>query len=164
MSEATPPNAAQEEGKFSLQRIYVRDLSFESPSAPHSFHEEWKPEIKMDLNTENKKVDEKLVEVVLHITITVTNKEKVAFLVEVQQAGLFMIEGFPAEQMQALLGSYCPNVIFPYARETVSDVVNRGSFPQLLLAPVNFDALFAEALQRQAEAGDSAAAPEKTTH
>ena len=78
MSEATPPNAAQEEGKFSLQRIYVRDLSFESPSAPHSFHEEWKPEIKMDLNTENKKVDEKLVEVVLHITISLNGRVIVA--------------------------------------------------------------------------------------
>lgn len=163
MSEEQNPNVGPGTGKFALQRIYVKDLSFESPNAPQCFRDEWKPEIKMDLNTENAKIDEKTVEVTLHITITVTNKENVAFLVEVQQAGLFLAEGFPPNQMQPLLGSYCPNILFPYARETVSDLVNRGSFPQLLLAPVNFDALFAEAVKRQAaEAQQSATG--STTH
>jgi len=163
MSEQQNPAAGPGAGKFALQRIYVKDLSFESPSAPQCFRDEWKPEIKMDLNTENSQVDEKTVEVTLRITITVTNQEKVAFLVEVQQAGLFLAEGFAPQQLQPLLGSYCPNILFPYARETVSDVVNRGSFPQLLLAPVNFDALFSEAVKRRAEEAQQEAS-ESTTH
>jgi len=163
MSEQQNPAAALGTGKFALQRIYVKDLSFESPGAPQCFRDEWKPEIKMDLNTENRQVDDKTVEVTLHITITVKNQDKVAFLVEVQQAGLFLAEGFPPNQLQPLLGSYCPNILFPYARETVSDVVNRGSFPQLLLAPVNFDALFAEAIKRRDEEAQKEAV-DSTTH
>ncbi|MBL4607297.1 MAG: protein-export chaperone SecB [Pseudomonadales bacterium] len=163
MSEQQNPAQGPGAGKFALQRIYVKDLSFESPNAPQCFRDEWKPEIKMDLNTENSQTDEKTVEVTLHITITVKNKDKVAFLVEVQQAGLFLAEGFLPQQLQSLLGSYCPNILFPYARETVSDVVNRGSYPQLLLAPVNFDALFAEALKRRSEEAQTESS-ESTTH
>lgn len=148
MSEQQNP---MEQGKFALQRIYVKDLSFESPNAPQCFRDEWKPEIKLDLNTENTKLDDKNIEVILHVTVTVKNRDKTAFLVDVQQAGLFYVEGFGQQQMQALLGSYCPNVLFPYVRETVSDLVGRGGFPQLLLAPVNFDALFMEALKRRAQ-------------
>ncbi|MBV1871071.1 MAG: protein-export chaperone SecB [Gammaproteobacteria bacterium] len=163
MSEQQDPAVTPSTGKFALQRIYVKDLSFESPGAPQCFRDEWKPEIKLDLNTENRQVDDKTVEVTLHITITVKNQDKVAFLVEVQQAGLFLAEGFPPSQLQSLLGSYCPTVLFPYARETVSDVVNRGSFPQLLLAPVNFDALFAEAVKRRADEAQKEAV-DSTTH
>ncbi len=158
MSEQQNP---MEQGKFALQRIYVKDLSFESPNAPQCFRDEWKPEIKLDLNTENTKLDDKNIEVTLHVTVTVKNRDKTAFLVDVQQAGLFYVEGFAPQQMQALLGSYCPNVLFPYARETVSDLVGRGGFPQLLLAPVNFDALFMEALKRRAQ---EAAAPSTEVH
>lgn len=148
MSEEQNP---MEQGKFALQRIYVKDLSFESPNAPQCFRDDWKPEIKLDLNTENTKLDDKNIEVTLHVTVTVKNQDKTAFLVDVQQAGLFYVEGFAMQQMQALLGSYCPNMLFPYVRETVSDLVGRGGFPQLLLAPVNFDALFMEALKRRAQ-------------
>jgi len=147
MSEAqTDPS-----GQFALQRIYVKDLSFEVPGAPDAFTGEWKPDIKLDLNTKNSKISDDTFEVVLNITVTATNQDKVAFLAEVQQAGIFLIKGMPPEQMQHLMGAYCPNVLFPYAREAISDLVNRGSFPQLLLAPVNFDALYAEALKRQSK-------------
>lgn len=158
MSEEQNP---MEQGKFALQRIYVKDLSFESPNAPQCFRDDWKPEIKLDLNTENTKLDDKNIEVTLHVTVTVKNQDKTAFLVDVQQAGLFYVEGFALQQMQALLGSYCPNVLFPYVRETVSDLVGRGGFPQLLLAPVNFDALFMEALKRRAQ---DAADPSAEVH
>lgn len=158
MSEEQNP---MEQGKFALQRIYVKDLSFESPNAPQCFRDDWKPEIKLDLNSENTKLDDKNIEVTLHVTVTVKNQDKTAFLVDVQQAGLFYIDGFATQQMQALLGSYCPNVLFPYVRETVSDLVGRGGFPQLLLAPVNFDALFMEALKRRAQ---DAAAPAPDVH
>lgn len=145
MSEEKPNPA----GQFALQRIYVRDLSFEVPGAPETFTGEWKPDIKLDLNTKNNKISDDTFEVVLNLTVTANNQDKVAFLAEVQQAGIFLVDGMPNEQVQHLLGAYCPNVLFPYARETISDLVNRGSFPQLLLAPVNFDALYAEALKRQ---------------
>ena len=158
MSEEQNP---MEQGKFALQRIYVKDLSFESPNAPQCFRDDWKPEIKLDLNTENTKLDDKNIEVTLHVTVTVKNQDKTAFLVDVQQAGLFYVEGFSLQQMQALLGSYCPNVLFPYVRETVSDLVGRGGFPQLLLAPVNFDALFMEALKRREQ---DAADPSAEVH
>jgi len=147
MSEAQ----AEPSGQFALQRIYVKDLSFEVPGAPDAFTGEWKPDIKLDLNSKNNKISEDTFEVVLNITVTANNLDKVAFLAEVQQAGIFLIKGMPPEQIQHLMGAYCPNVLFPYARETISDLVNRGSFPQLLLAPVNFDALYAEALKRQSK-------------
>ena len=137
--------------QFALQRIYIKDLSFESPNAPAIFSQEWQPKMNLDLNNKTSKVGDNVYEVVLAITITVTNGESAqpAFIVEVQQGGLFQAEGFDDEALQQLLGSYCPTILFPYAREAVSDMVGKGSFPQLLMAPVNFDALFAEAQKRQ---------------
>lgn len=142
-----------QQGQFSLQRIYVKDLSFESPGAPKTFLTTWQPEVSIELGTSAVRLDDgKSFEVVLHVTVTVKNENATAFLAEVKQAGLFTIEGVPDAQLGQLLGAYCPNLLFPYARETISDVVTRGSFPQLLLAPVNFDAVFAEAQRkRQAE-------------
>ncbi len=150
MAEATAQNQ-----QFALQRIYIKDLSFESPNAPKIFSQEWKPKMNLDLNNKTTKVSDNTYEVVLAITISVTNGEAAeqAFIVEVQQAGLFHAEGFYEASLQHLLGSYCPNILFPYAREAVSDVVGKGSFPQLLMAPVNFDALFAEAQKRQQAQG-----------
>lgn len=138
--------------QFALQRIYIKDLSFESPNAPSIFGKEWQPKMNLDLNNKTTKVGDSTYEVVLAITISVTNGEPAqpAFIVEVQQAGLFMAQGFDEAALQQLLGSYCPTILFPYAREAVSDIVGKGSFPQLLMAPVNFDALFAEAQKRQA--------------
>lgn len=143
----------QSQGQFSLQRIYVKDLSFEAPNAPKVFLAEWKPDVNVELATQTNRLDDgKNYEVVLSVTVTVKNADQVAFIAEVKQAGIFMVDGVPDNQLGQLLGAYCPNLLFPYARETVSDVVTRGSFPQMLLAPVNFDAVFAESLrQRQAQ-------------
>ncbi|OPX54551.1 protein translocase subunit secB [Oceanospirillum multiglobuliferum] len=144
MSEAQQP-------QFALQRIYVKDLSFESPNAPDTFRQDWAPKVNLDLNSNSQQVAEDLYEVVVSLTVTVTNEEKTAFLVEVQQAGLFFIKGLEDAQLHHTLGAFCPNVLFPYAREAIDSLVTRGSFPALMLAPVNFDALYAEAMQRQSE-------------
>lgn len=142
---------AQAQQQFAITRIYVKDLSYEAPNAPQSFAVEWKPELNLEMNSQSRLVDQNLWEVVLQLTVTVKNQEQTAFIVEVQQAGLFVVQGIDNEQIRHLLGAFCPNILFPYARETVSDLVTRGSFPQLLLAPVNFDALFMEAMQREAQ-------------
>lgn len=144
MSEAQQP-------QFALQRIYVKDLSFESPNAPETFRQDWAPKVNLDLNSNSQQVADNLYEVVVSLTVTVTNEEKTAFLVEVQQAGLFFIKGLEEAQLHHTLGAFCPNVLFPYAREAIDSLVTRGSFPALMLAPVNFDALYAEAMQRQAQ-------------
>ena len=146
--------------QFALQRIYIKDLSFESPNSPGIFAQEWQPKMNLDLNNKTTRVGDNTYEVVLSITITVNNGEdNVAFIIEVQQAGLFLAEGFEAEPLQHLLGSYCPTILFPYAREAVSDIVGKGSFPQLLMTPVNFEALFAQAKKQQGETGQSAPGP-----
>lgn len=139
--------------QFEIQRIFIKDISFESPNTPHTFLEEWKPEVSLNLETKSNRVQDHLHEVVLSITATVTSNKKTAFLIEVHQAGVFMINGFPSDQLHQMLGSFCPNILFPYAREVVSDVVVRGGFPQLILAPVNFDALYAQHLEQQGKEG-----------
>lgn len=149
----------QAQGQFALQRIYVKDLSFEAPHAPKTFMAAWQPEVSIELSTQASRLEDgKNYEVVLAVTVTAKNENATAFLVEVKQAGIFLIENVPEAQLGHLLGAYCPNILFPYARETISDVVSRGSFPQLLLAPVNFDMVYAEA-QRKRQGGDAEAAP-----
>lgn len=138
MTDKTP------EMNFVIQRIYVKDASFEAPHAPQIFKEEWKPEVNVDLQTKTNNLEEGIHEVVLHLTVTVKMGEKTAFLVETQQAGIFTIKGFPKDQTSQALGAMCPTILYPYARETISDLVTRGGFPQLLLAPVNFDALYVQ--------------------
>ena len=135
--------------QFSLQRIYVRDLSFEAPKSPEIFRQEWTPSVSMDLNTRQKGLEGDFHEVVLTLSVTVKNGEETAFIAEVQQAGIFLIKGLDAASMSHTLGAFCPNILFPYARETLDSLVVRGSFPALMLAPVNFDALYAQELQRQ---------------
>ncbi len=149
MQENTQP-------QFEIQRIFVKDVSFESPNTPHTFTEEWKPEVSLNLETKSNRIQENLHEVVLSITATVNTGKKTAFLIEVQQAGVFMLSGFPTDQLQHMLGSFCPNILFPYAREVVSDLVVRAGFPQLILAPVNFDALYAQHLQQQSDGKQTA--------
>ena len=135
-------------GQFGLERLFVKDLSFEVPNSK-VFLGEWKPEMNVQLNTETQRLDETHFEVTITVTVTATNAGSTAFVAEVKQAGIFLIEGVPEAQLTQLVGAYCPNILFPYVREAVSDVVTRGSFPQLLLAPVNFDALFAQAQQQR---------------
>lgn len=139
--------------QFEIQRIFVKDLSFEAPNTPHTFVEERKPEVSLNLETKSNKIQDNLHEVILSITATVTTSKKNAFLIEVHQAGVFLINGFPNEQLHQMLGSFCPNILFPYAREVVSDLVVRGGFPQLILAPVNFDALYAQHMEQKDAAG-----------
>ena len=145
--------ADEQQVQFAIQRIYVKDISFEAPNSPAIFRKDWQPEVKLDLDTRSEKLDENTFEVVLSLTVTATIGEETAFLCEVQQAGIFSIPTVSDAQMAHMLAAFCPNILFPYAREVVSSLVNRGTFPQLNLAPVNFDALFAQYVQqRQAEA------------
>lgn len=142
---------AQDQRQFQIQRIYLKDISFESPNAPAVFTGEWKPQHDLNINTKIEKVNDEIYEVVLSVTVTTKIGEQTAFIVEVQQAGLVAVKGFPEAELGPLLGAYCPNLLFPYAREAVSDLVTKGSFPQLVLQPVNFDALFAQHQQQMAE-------------
>jgi len=135
------------EKQFSIQKIYTKDLSFETPSSPKIFTEKWEPTVDLNLSSQILPLEQSLYEVTLTITITVKSIESIAYLVEVSQAGIFTLSGFTEEEMGPMLGSFCPNILFPYAREAVSDLVAKGGFPQLLLAPVNFDALYAQQLQ-----------------
>jgi preprotein translocase subunit SecB len=150
-----PVTEDAEAPQFSLQRIYVRDLSFEAPKSPAIFRQEWTPSVSLDLNTRQKSLEGDFYEVVLTLSVTVSNGEEVAFIVEVQQAGIFLIKGLDAASMSHTLGAFCPNILFPYARETIDSLVVRGSFPALMLAPVNFDALYAQELARIQESGES---------
>lgn len=155
--------------QFSMQRIYTKDLSFESPSSPAMFRKQWQPKVNVDLNTKSDKLDDNgNYEVVLTITLTATVEEETAFLVEVQQAGIFFITGIEGENLRRVLGTACPNILFPYARENIDAICVKGGFPPVMLAPVNFDALYQQALaQAQGEAA-SAEAPaeggEAATH
>ncbi|MBT0730792.1 protein-export chaperone SecB [Rosenbergiella nectarea] len=150
MSEQNP-----NEMTFQIQRVYTKDISFEAPNAPQIFQKEWEPDVKLDLDTASTQLSEGIYEVVLRVTVTATVGEDTAFLCEVQQAGIFTISGIEGSQMAHCLGAYCPNILFPYARECISALVSRGTFPQLNLAPVNFDALFMNYLQQQ-EGGEAA--------
>lgn len=144
-------NATNEEvaQQFIIQKIYAKDISFETPNSPQLFTEKWEPELKVDLHTAINPIAEGVFEVVLTVTATVKVGEKTAFLAEVQQAGIFNITGFEKPQLDGMLGSYSPNILFPYAREIVSDLVNKGGFPQLILQPVNFDAIYQQHLQQK---------------
>lgn len=157
MTEQASNGAAQGEqaAQFSLQRIYVRDLSFEAPKSPEIFRQEWAPNVSMDLNTRQKALEGDFFEVVLTVSVTVKTGEEVAFIAEVQQAGIFLIKGLDAAAMSHTLGAFCPNILFPYAREALDNLVTRGSFPALMLSPVNFDALYAQELQRMQQAGEA---------
>lgn len=144
MTEEINPAASEEGPQFSILRIYLKDVSFEIPNAPQVFTENWKPEIDLQLNTEVSSVDTDIYEVVLNVTVTAKQGDKTGFLAEVQQAGVFAIKGFDEAQKGPMLGAYCPNTLFPFAREAIADLVAKGGFPQLLLAPINFDALYAQ--------------------
>lgn len=134
---------------FEIQRIYVKDLSFEAPNTPHTFVEDWKPEVQLNLETKSNRIQDDVHEVILSVTANVTTSKKPAFVIEIQMAGVFLMSNIPNDQIRPMLGSFCPNILFPYAREVISDAVVRGGFPQLILAPVNFDALYAQHLEEQ---------------
>jgi preprotein translocase subunit SecB len=154
--QATTGAAPEAQGpQFSLQRIYVRDLSFEAPKSPEIFRQEWTPSVELDLNTRQKPLEGDFHEVVLTLSVTVKTAGEVALIAEVEQAGIFLISGLDAAAMSHTLGAFCPNILFPYAREALDNLVTRGSFPALMLAPVNFDALYAQELGRMQAAGNA---------
>ncbi len=144
---STKPTSTPEK-QFAIQKLFVKDLSFESPNAPLIFTEKWEPTVDINLNSNAQKAPQDLFEVAITVTITVKNGEKTAYLVEATQVGIFSAIGFPDAEMGPLLGSFCPSVLFPYLREAVSDMVTKGGFPPLLLSPVNFDALYAQHVQQ----------------
>lgn len=158
MAEIAENNEAQ--ARFVIQKIYTKDISFESPSSPNIFREEWEPELDLQMSNVYNKIDDDTHEITLVVTVTAKVGDKTAFLVEVKQAGIFTLTGYSKEEMGPLIGSYCPNTLFPFAREVISDVVLKGGFPQLVLAPVNFDALYMQQLE-QAKSGNAA---KSTTH
>ena len=149
----------QQEPQFLIERIYVKDISFEAPNSPAVFTQDWEPDTNLNLNTVVNPLGEDHYEVELHVTVTVNDKAgKTAFLVEVTQAGAFMVQGYPEDQLNHLLASFCPSQLFPYAREVIANLVSKGSFPEMHLSPINFDALYA---QRMAE--EQAETPEGDT-
>ena len=134
-------------GQVRLERLYLKDASFESPRSPAVFTETWKPEMQLDINSQASELADNLFEVVLSVTLRAKlENSKTAFIIDIQQAGIFRIEGVEPETRQRVLGTVCPNTLFPYVRETVDSMAVRGGFPAIQLAPVNFDSLFAEAL------------------
>ena len=136
------------EKQFSIQKIYTKDMSFETPNSPTIFTEKWVLSVDFNLGSHAETLENSLYEIAFTVTITVKSSDKTAYLVEVTQAGIFALSGFTDQEMGPMVGSFCPNILFPYAREAVSDLVAKGGFPQLLLAPVNFDALYTQHLQQ----------------
>ena len=138
--------------QFALQRIYLKDSSFESPGSPGVFQGQWTPKINFDIKSKHEKLQDDFFEVVLVLTVEAQVDEKAAFLVEVHQAGLFAAKGFDESQLENMLATVCPTILFPYAREAIDSLVLKGSYPALALAPINFDAIYAQ--QKQARAAE----------
>lgn len=163
--ENNAQEAATEQGSkgapFALQRIYLKDMSFESPMGAAAFQKPWQPKIEQDLNTTVNKVNDNSYEVILKLTVNALIEGNTAFLVEVQQAGLFHISGLEGPQLAHLFNTMCAQILFPYAREAIDSAVVKGGFPALHIPPINFDALFAQAMREaraQAEADKETAA------
>jgi len=150
--------ASQQDNKqqFAIRKIYMRDMSFESPNAPAVFQGEWRPQVSVDLDTRVSRHGEDTYETILRVTVTAKQEDQTAYVAEVEQAGLFVISGFDAKTLDALLGSYCPAQLFPFAREAIADMVAKGGFPQMMLAPVNFEAMYMQQRRQkqEAQAGD----------
>jgi preprotein translocase subunit SecB len=165
----TAQEAASEEQaptpKFAVQRVYVKDLSFETPQGAAAFQKQWQPKVNQDLSTKTAKIAEGIYEVSLRITITVKHEEETIYLIEVDQAGLFAVEGMEGGQLAQVLNVTCPTMLLPYAREAIDSTLTRGSYPPLMIPPINFEALFASAVQQaQAKQEADAAAAESNTH
>ncbi|MCL2885977.1 MAG: protein-export chaperone SecB [Betaproteobacteria bacterium] len=145
-------NAQDEQPLFGIEKIYVKDLSVEVPNAPEIFLEREAPQIEVQLNTSGRRVGEQIYDVVLTVTVTAKLGEKTVYLVEVGHGGIFRIQNIPQEQIEPLVAVACPNILFPYARETVSDAIVRAGFPPLVLQPVNFEGMYMQRLQEQQQA------------
>ena len=133
---------AQNQPIFSIEKLYVKDVSLEIPNAPQVFLEQGAPSVDIQLHHNSSRVDEGVFQTVLTITVTAKSGEKTLFLVEVAQAGIFVARNIPEQELEAVLGIACPNILFPYAREVVSDLTTRAGFPPVILSPVNFEAIY----------------------
>ncbi len=161
MAEDTTNGAAGvENAQFNVQKIYVKDVSYEAPNAPQIFNEQTQPQLQLNLAQKVGKLSDGVFEVMLTLTLTCSVGDKTAYLVEVTQAGVFGLSGFDERTLDGMLGTYCPNVLFPYARQAISDLIQNGGFPPFYLQPINFDALYAEGLRRrQQQAVESSQQP-----
>jgi preprotein translocase subunit SecB len=165
MTEENNQAAAASETKapaFAIQRIYLKDISFETPMGIEAFTKAFKPAIQQDMNIQVAPVSEDLFEVTLFLTITARIENRAVFLVEIKQAGLFVISGVEAPQMSHMIHSTCPQILFPYAREAIDSIIIRGGFPPLMLAPLNFDAIFVQAVQAAKEQATAKSEPSET--
>ena len=157
MADETTNGAAAPQGQaapqFNMQRIYIKDASFEAPNVPQIFQEQGQPALQLNLGQKVSHLADGVFEVVLTVSLTCTVNEKNAYLAEVQQAGIFGVSGFDAANTDGLLGTFAPNALFPYARQAISDMVQAGGFPPYLLQPINFDQIYAEALRRRQQEG-----------
>lgn len=156
---------AQSSQQFEIQKIYLKDVSLETPNSPLIFTEQWQPQTEVRLETAATPMTQDLFEVVLNLTITTKVGERTAYLAEVQQAGLFALRGFNDAQMSHMLHAFCPNILFPFAREELASLIGKGGFPALLLNPINFDNMYMQRLQQAQQAQPGAEAPPSTaTH
>ncbi len=146
------------EKRLSITKIYLKDFSFESPQSPEIFRQgDWKPQTNLNLRSSHQAVDGDHHEVVLTVTIEAKEEDKTCFLIELQQAGLFEIAGYDGEELQAIVGSFCPNILFPYGRESIASLIQKGGFPEFVLQPINFDALYMQSKQQQMAGAPEAA-------
>ena len=164
MSEQDTPNGggngAEPTGpSFTIEKLYVKDVSFEAPGTPQVFNESAQPQLQMNLNQRVQRLSDTAYEVVLGVTLTCTYGEKTAYLAEVQQAGVFGLTGFDEMTLDVMLGTHCPNALYPYARQAISDLIQSGGFPPFLLQPINFDSLYAEGVRQRAEQAQAEALP-----
>ena len=159
MAKEDSKTEQSQQAGFSIEKIYVKDASLEIPNAPQIFTDRTQPQIGIELGNFVQMLEDNVFEVAIKVTVTSKIEDKTVFLVEVTQAGIFQIRNVPEENIDMIVGITCPNILFPYARETVSDLVVRAGFQPVLLNPINFEALFAQQKQQQAESAE-----EKATH
>lgn len=146
------------EKRLAITKIYMKDFSFESPQTPGVFRQaDWKPTTDLNLRSSHSPLDDEHHEVVLTVTVEAKADDKTIFLVELHQAGLFEIAGYEGDEFGAIVGSFCPNILFPYARESISTLIQKGGFPEFVLQPINFDALYMQSQQQKATAEAGAA-------
>lgn len=137
--------------QLAIQKVYIKDFSFESPQAPQVFSTtDWAPKTDLNLRSAHTSIGENNHEVVLTITVQAKEEDQTIFLVELHQAGIFLITGYSENEMKSLVGSFCPNILFPYAREAIASVISKGGFPEFILQPINFDALYAQGMAQAA--------------
>jgi len=160
------PDKQESDKRLAIVKLYLKDLSFESPQAPEVFRgKEWAPQTNLNLRSSHNAMGDNMHEIVLTVTVDAKEKDtdKTIFLIELQQAGIFEIAGYSNEEMSALVGSMCPGILFPYARETVASIVQKGGFPEFILQPINFDALYLQSLQQRQESAEGNGSQPTTT-